>query len=79
MRPAAIQELATATPSEGTAAMAKVIECSQVVPESGCAHVIRGATEEEALTNAAEHAKEHGIVEVTPELMSKVKAAMHDE
>lgn len=59
--------------------MAKVIECSQVVPESGCDHVVRGATEAEALQNAAEHAKSHGIIEVTPELMEKVKAAMHDE
>jgi predicted small metal-binding protein len=59
--------------------VAKVIECSQVVPESGCDHVVRGATEDEALQNAAEHAKSHGIVEVTPELMEKVKAAMHDE
>ena len=56
-----------------------MIHCSEVVPESGCAHVVRGATEEEALRNAAEHAKEHGVVEVTPELMAKVKAAMRDE
>jgi predicted small metal-binding protein len=59
--------------------MGKVIDCNQVAPEAGCDHVVRGATEEEALRNAAEHAKEHGIVEVTPELMEKVKAAMHDE
>lgn len=59
--------------------MVKVIECNQVVPESGCDHVVRGATEEAALRNAADHAKQHGIVEVTPELMAKVKAAMHDE
>lgn len=59
--------------------MTKVIQCAEVVPESGCAHEVRGATEEEALRNAAEHAKEHGIVEVTPELMERVKAAMHDE
>jgi predicted small metal-binding protein len=52
---------------------------NQVAPEAGCDHVVRGATEEEALRNAAEHAKEHGIGEVTPELMEKVKAAMHDE
>jgi predicted small metal-binding protein len=64
---------------QGARAMSKIIECAQVVPESGCDHVVRGATEEEALQNAAEHAKEHGIVEVTPELMEKVKAAMHDE
>jgi predicted small metal-binding protein len=59
--------------------MGKVIDCNQVAPEAGCDHVVRGATEEEALRNAAEHAKEHGIVEVTPELIEKVKAAMRDE
>jgi predicted small metal-binding protein len=59
--------------------MGKVINCVEVVPESGCDHQVRGATEDEALANAAEHAKEHGIVEVTPELMERVKAAMHDE
>ncbi len=59
--------------------MVKVIHCDEVVPESGCSHTVRGATEEEALRNAAEHAKEHGITEVTPELMEKVKAAMRDE
>jgi predicted small metal-binding protein len=64
---------------QGERGMGKVIECAQVVPESGCDHVVRGATEEEALQNAAEHAKEHGIVEITPDLMEKVKAAMHDE
>jgi predicted small metal-binding protein len=59
--------------------MGKVINCSEVVPDSGCDHAVRGATEDEAMANAAEHAKEHGIVEVTPELMERVKAAMHDE
>src|SRR5918995_6598214 len=63
----------------GRISMGKVIECNQVVPDAGCDHVVRGATEQEALRNAAEHAKEHGIVEVTPELMEKVTAAMHDE
>jgi predicted small metal-binding protein len=48
-------------------------------PSSGCTHVIRGKDEEEVLRNAAEHAKEHGIREVTPELMQKVKAAIRDE
>ena len=64
---------------EEGSSMGKVIECAQVVPASGCDHVVRGATEEEALQNAAEHAKEHGIVDFTPEIMEKVKAAMHDE
>jgi len=59
--------------------MAKVIECAKVDPSSGCAHVIRGKTEEEVLKNAAEHAKQHGIRQVTPELMAKVKGAIRDE
>lgn len=50
-----------------------------MAPDAGCDHTVRGATEEEALRNAAEHAEQHGIVDVTPELMEKVKAAMHDE
>ena len=59
--------------------MGKVIDRNQVAPEAGCDHVVRGATEENVLRNAAEHAKEHGIVEFTPELMENVKAAMSDE
>ena len=59
--------------------MSKIIYCNEVAPGSQCDHVVRGATEEEALRNAAEHAKQHGIVEVTPELVAKVKAAMRDE
>jgi len=49
--------------------MAKIIECSKVDPSSGCKHVVRGKDEEEVLRKAAEHAKEHGIREVTPELL----------
>jgi predicted small metal-binding protein len=59
--------------------MAKIVECSKVDPSSGCKHVIRGQTEEEVLKNAAEHAKQHGIREVAPELKAKVKAAIRDE
>ena len=59
--------------------MAKVIYCNEVVPQSGCDHVVRGATEEDALRNAQEHVKSHGLVEITPELMVKVKAAIRDE
>jgi predicted small metal-binding protein len=59
--------------------MAKIIECAKVDPSSACTHVVRGATEEEVLKNAAEHAKQHRIREVTPELMAKVKAAIRDE
>ena len=59
--------------------MSKIIECAKVDPSSGCTHVVRGKDEEEVLKNAMEHAKEHGICEVTPELMAKVKAAIRDE
>ena len=45
--------------------MAKILECAKVDPSSGCQHVVRGETEEEVLTKAAEHAKEHGIRDVT--------------
>jgi predicted small metal-binding protein len=59
--------------------MGKIIECAKVDPSSGCMHIIRGANEEELLKNAMEHAKEHGIREVTPELAAKVRAAIRDE
>jgi predicted small metal-binding protein len=59
--------------------MGKMVECAKVDPSSGCKHVVRGQTEEEVLKNAAEHAKQHGIREVIPELKAKVKAAMRDE
>jgi predicted small metal-binding protein len=58
--------------------MAKILECAKVDPSSGCQHVVRGETEEEVLTKAAEHAKEHGIRDVTPELMERVKANIRD-
>jgi predicted small metal-binding protein len=58
--------------------MAKILECAKVDPSSGCQYVVRGETEEEVLAKAAEHAKEHGITEVTPELMERVKANIRD-
>ena len=64
---------------QGEATMGKIVECAKVDPSSGCKHVVRGNTEEEVLKNAAEHAKQHGIREVTPELKAKVKAAIQDE
>ncbi len=59
--------------------MSKIVDCNKLNPASGCHHVVRGETEEELLKNAAEHAKEHGIVEVTPELMHLVKANIQNE
>ena len=54
--------------------MSKMLECAKVDPSSGCTHVVRGETEEEVLKKAGEHAKQHGIREVTPELLARVKA-----
>ncbi len=59
--------------------MSKILDCSKVNPASGCAHVVRGETEEELLRNAAEHAKEHGIIDVTPEVMEMIKANIEEE
>jgi predicted small metal-binding protein len=59
--------------------MGKIIDCGKVDPSTGCSHVVRGETEEDLMKNAAEHAKEHGIVEVTPELMERVRANIQEE
>ena len=58
--------------------MPKILECAKVDPSSGCQHVVRGETEEEVLQGAAQHAQEHGIREVTPELVERVKANIRD-
>ena len=58
--------------------MAKVVECAKVDPSSGCNHVIRGATEQEVLQKAAEHAKEHGIRQMTPEMTQKIRANIRE-
>lgn len=58
--------------------MATVIRCRDVGFD--CDGVIRAETEEEALQQAAEHAKEvHGLEDVTPDVVEKVKAAMREE
>ncbi len=57
----------------------KKIDCGKVNPASGCNHVVRGKTEEELSMNAKAHAKEHGIVEVTPQLIEMIKAHIEDE
>jgi len=59
--------------------MPKVLECAKVDPSSGCQHVVRGETEDEVLQRAGVHAQEHGIREVTPELIERVKANIRDE
>ena len=51
------------------------IACNDVVP--GCGFTANGDTEEELLEKVAAHAAhDHGVTEVTPELVAKVKAAI---
>lgn len=55
--------------------MAKELRCGDVMP--GCAFVADGATEEEVLKKAAQHAKDkHNVQELTADLVVKVKAAI---
>lgn len=58
--------------------MTKVLKCGDVVP--GCNHEMRGNSEEEVLKKAGEHAKTaHNMQQVPPDVLSKVRAAIHDE
>lgn len=58
--------------------MAKVVSCRDVGMD--CDFVARGGTEEELLRNAAEHGKaEHGMTEIPPEVIERVKSLIRDE
>lgn len=57
--------------------MEKVIHCREVGFD--CGGVIRAKTEEEALQMAAQHARQVHNVEVTPEVVEKVKSVMREE
>jgi len=58
--------------------MKKVIRCKDVGFD--CEGVIKANTENEALALAAEHAKKvHGLKDVTPEIVAKIKSVMKDE
>ncbi|MBB4080856.1 putative small metal-binding protein [Lewinella aquimaris] len=58
--------------------MEKVIRCRDVGFD--CDGVIKARTESEALRQAAAHAKEvHGLEEITPEVVEKIKAVMTEE
>jgi len=58
--------------------MTKVVNCRDVGFD--CEGVIRAETEEEALKLVAEHAKEvHGMEDVPPEVVEKVRAVMREE
>ena len=58
--------------------MAKMVDCGEVNPASGCGHVIHGETEEDVLRQAAEHAQTEHDMEATPELIAKVKEHIRD-
>ena len=58
--------------------MSKMLRCADVV--GSCDFVARGESEQEILTQAAEHARSaHNISEITPEVAEKVRAAIRDE
>jgi predicted small metal-binding protein len=58
--------------------MTKVLKCSDVTP--GCNFEIRGNSEDEVLKKANEHAKTaHNMQSMPPEVLSKARAAIHDE
>ena len=55
----------------------KYIACAAVVPD--CPFEATASTEEELLKMVAAHAAhDHGITEVTPELVAQVKAAIQN-
>jgi len=58
--------------------MEKVIHCRDVGFD--CDGIIRAQTEAEALQMAADHAQRaHGLDEVTPEVLKKIRSVMRDE
>lgn len=57
--------------------MAKKISCSDVVP--GCGFKAEASSEEELLKKVAKHAgEEHGLKEVTPDVLRKVKSSIRE-
>jgi predicted small metal-binding protein len=57
--------------------MAKVLRCRDVGLD--CDFEIRAETEEEILKKAAEHAQTTHNMEITAEIVEKVRAAIRDE
>ena len=58
--------------------MAKVMKCRDVGVD--CDFEARGETVEEILQQCSDHAKvDHDMDPIPPELVEKVKAAIHDE
>jgi predicted small metal-binding protein len=58
--------------------MTKVLKCGDVTP--GCTFEIRGNSEDEVLTKAAEHAKSaHNMQNIPPDVLSKARGAIREE
>lgn len=58
--------------------MEKIIRCRDVGFD--CNGVIKAKTEKEALELAAEHARTvHGVKEITPDIVQKIRSVMRDE
>jgi predicted small metal-binding protein len=57
--------------------MTRELHCGEII--EGCNHVITGATEEEVLEQAVEHAREaHGVEQVDAATAARVRAAIRD-
>ncbi len=53
--------------------MAKELRCGDIMP--GCDYVAKGETEQEIMTQAAEHARDkHGLNEIDEETAEKVRS-----
>jgi predicted small metal-binding protein len=58
--------------------MPKFLRCGDIFP--GCTSVIRGGTTDEVVINLAQHARTlHDLREFTPEIMRRLRSAIHDE
>ncbi|HKW89404.1 MAG TPA: DUF1059 domain-containing protein [Candidatus Acidoferrales bacterium] len=58
--------------------MPKTLRCGEIFP--GCPSVIQGESSDEVIINLAQHAHiMHNLREFTPELLHRVRAAIHHE
>ena len=58
--------------------MAHVLACGDVI--TGCSAVLSGPTESELLQQVADHAEaDHGITEITPEVLDAVRSAIRQD
>jgi predicted small metal-binding protein len=58
--------------------MSKVLHCNDLIP--GCPFKAHGDSEQEVLTQAAAHIESaYSIQELSPEFLTQVRGAIHDE